>query len=182
MYSAIKEQIYTIEDIENLPEGEHADLIEGTIYMHASPLRIHQEISGRLLQKILNTIDRNDLPCKAYAAPFGVFINGEEDIYHYVEPDLSVICDPDKLTRRGCNGAPDWIIEIASPSSMQMDYIRKLALYEQAGVREYWIVNPENQTVRTYDFQDYDTAEWSFKDSIPVSILEDYTICIADLL
>ena len=82
---------------------------------------------------------------------------------------------------KGCNGAPDWIIEIVSFSSVTLDYIRKLDLYERAGVREYWIVNPDKQTVRTYDLENDDTNDYSFSDSIPVRLCEGFQICITEL-
>ena len=83
----------TIEDIENLPEGQHAELIDGVIYMQAAPMRIHQRLTGQLQHQILNHIEHAGKPCDVYAAPFAVYL-GED----YVEQDLSVICDPSKLT------------------------------------------------------------------------------------
>ena len=103
-----------------------------------------------------------------------------------MQPNISVICDKSKLTDKGCAGAPDWIIEIVSPSSMQRDYISKLSLYEHSGVHEYWIVNPDSQTVRTYLFDAGETAaytrEYSFNDSIPVSVCDGFRIRISDLI
>ena len=78
--------------------------------------------------------------CEVYAAPFAVFLN--KDDHNYIEPDISVICDKNKLDDRGCNGSPDWVIEITSPSDPQRDYGIKLFKYRTAGVREYWIINP----------------------------------------
>ncbi len=183
MGNAISEKdILTIEDIEALLEGERAELINGAMYMLSSQLRIHQRIVTRLSHAVLSRIDEGNRSCEAYVAPFAVFINGEDDIYNYVEPDFSVICDPSKLTDKGCNGAPDWIVEVVSPSTARNDYIYKLFLYDQAGVREYWIVDPEKGTVRTYRLEDEETTEYSFDDRIPVGILEDYSLCIAELL
>ena len=114
-------------------------------------------------------------------APFAVFLN--EDNTNYVEPDISVICDKDKLDNRGCNGAPDWIIEIASPSNQHMDYEIKLFKYRTAGVREYWIVNPMTHIVNVYDFENSkNTYQYRFDQDIPVSIYEHLTIRIEDLL
>ena len=106
----------------------------------APPSTTHQRICGRLHQAIANYIDSNDGNCEVFSAPFAVFLN--EDNKTYVEPDISVICEPDKLTERGCTSAPDWIIEIISPGNPEYDYVRKLNLYLDAGVREYWIVDP----------------------------------------
>ena len=100
----------------------------------------------------------------------------------YVEPDISVICSPEKLTDKGCNGAPDWIIEIVSPGSRRMDYYTKLFKYRTAKVREYWIVDPEKDRVTVYNFESEDTSEYTFSDTIQVGIFEDLKICISDTL
>ena len=94
------------------------------------------------------------------------------DRKNIVEPDISVICQPEKLTDKGCNGAPDWVIEIVSPSSRTMDYYNmKLLKYQTAGVREYWIVDYERNFVLVYDFQNGNVATYAFTDSIPVGRL-----------
>ena len=133
-----KEKVYTIDDIYALPDGERAELIDGQIYYMAPPSRTHQKISWRLHQIIGNYIDSKGGQCEVYAAPFAVFLS--EDDINYIEPDISVICDTSKLDEKGCHGAPDWIIEVVSPSSKRMDYYTKLFKYRTAGVKEYWIV------------------------------------------
>lgn len=116
-----------------------------------------------------------------FPAPFAVFLN--KDDQNYVEPDISVICDKDKLDDKGCNGAPDWIIEIVSPSSTRMDYAVKLFKYRTAGVREYWIVNPLKKAVQTYVFEgEEDSNLFSFEDEIPVHIFENLKIRVSELL
>lgn len=135
-----QEKIYTTKDIYSLPEGERAELIDGQLYMMAPPNTIHQRISHLLAWKIENYIQSKKGKCEVFAAPFAVFLN--KDDRNYVEPDISVICDKNKINDKGCDGAPDWIIEIASPSSTRMDYAIKLFKYRTGGVREYWIVNP----------------------------------------
>ena len=106
-----------------------------------------------------------------------------EDDKNYVEPDISVICNPDKLDDKGCNGAPDWVIEIVSPSSQRMDYLTKLFKYRTAGVREYWIVNPMTRIVQVYCFgEPEDSTQYSFDEEISVGIYNDLKIRIADLL
>ena len=95
----------------------------------------------------------------------------------YLEPDISVVCDKNKLNDHGCSGAPDWIIEIVSPSSRPMDYYTKLSLYRSAGVREYWIVDPMKQTILVYDMEhDSAPAIYSFADNIKVNIYDDLWI------
>lgn len=176
-----KEDIYTTADIYALPDGERAELIDGQIYDMAPPSRIHQKITGEIYAEIRNYIKRNDGKCEVYLAPFAVFLN--EDDRTYVEPDISVICDSDKLNEKGCNGAPDWIIEVVSPSSQRMDYMTKLFKYRTAGVKEYWIVNPATETVQTYCFGEIeDSGQYAFKEEIPVSIYLGFKINIAELL
>ena len=130
---------------------------------------------------IRNYIKSNSGSCEVYPAPFAVFLN--QDNYNYVEPDISIICDPNKMNDRGCNGAPDFIIEIVSPSSQRMDYLTKLFKYRTAGVREYWIVNPMTRIVQVYCFgEPEDSTHYSFDEEISVGIYSDLKICIADLL
>lgn len=172
---------YTIEDIYALPEGQRAELIDGQMYMMAPPMRIHQKLVSQFTTTISNYISSKHGDCEVYPAPFAVFLN--KDDRNYVEPDISVICDKSKLDDKGCNGAPDWIIEITSPSNPQNDYGIKLFKYRTAGVREYWIVNPSKQTVIVYDFENEEkTNQYSFDDTVPVCIYEDFNICIADML
>ena len=141
---------YTTADIEALPEGERAELINGELFRMDAPTLTHQDLLMQLAIEISLYIRKNKGPCRVLPAPFGVYI--KKDNLNYVEPDISVICDRDRLDQKGCHGAPDWVIEILSPSSMKMDCERKVKLYRDAGVREYWIVDPEKETVSVYDF------------------------------
>ena len=175
-----KSQLYTIDDIYNLPDGERAELIDGQIYYMAPPSRMHQRISTRLASLIDQYIDEHQGSCQVYAAPFAVFLN--DDSKNYVEPDISVICSPDKLTDRGCSGAPDWIIEIVSPSSRQMDYFTKLFKYRNSEVREYWIVDPSKQQILVYSFEQNTMEQYTFADTIKVGIYEDLHIDFSKLL
>ena len=143
-----QERIYTIEDIYNLPEGIRAELIDGQIYYMAPPTRRHQRIAGTLYRKIADYIDKKGGSCEVDIAPFAVFLN--ENDKNYVEPDISVICDQNKLNDKGCIGAPDWIIEIVSPGSRRTDYFTKLFKYRTAGVREYWIVQSQKMNIPEY--------------------------------
>lgn len=172
-------KIYTVNDIYALPDGERAELIDGRIYYMAPPSRKHQEISGELFGIIREYIKSKNGSCKPYAAPFAVFLN--ENDKNYVEPDISVICDPDKLNDHGCIGAPDWIIEIVSPGSRRMDYFTKLFKYRTAGVREYWIVDPDRNRVTVYDFESEDTRDYTFSDSVKANIYDDLYINFSDI-
>ena len=170
-----QERTYTIEDIYNLPEGTRAELIDGQIYYMAPPSKMHQEILGALYRKIADYIDAKKGDCKIYFAPFAVFLN--KDDINYVEPDISVICDPSKLDDKGCHGAPDWIIEIVSPGNPEHDYITKLGKYKAAGVREYWIVDPRKESITVYFFEGDVWAEhYRFSDAVPANIYDDLTI------
>ena len=174
-----QERIYTIDDIYALPDGERAELIDGQVYYMAPPSRKHQQIAGQLFRKIADYIDSNNGTCQPYIAPFAVFLN--EDDKNYVEPDISVIYDPDKLNDKGCVGAPDWIIEIVSPGSRSMDYAIKLFKYCTAGVKEYWIVDPDKNRVMVYNFNLNDMKEYSFTDDIPSGIYSEFTINLSVL-
>ena len=176
-----KSNTYTLDDIYALPEGQRAELIDGQIYDMAPPSPMHQELVMELSATLRDYIKKSGGPCKVYPAPFAVFLN--EDDRNYVEPDISVICDPSKVDNRGYQGAPDFIIEIVSPSSQRMDYLTKLFKYRTAGVREYWIVNPLQRTVQVYSFEGTeDSTQYSFDEEITVTIYGDLKSCVADLL
>jgi len=115
-----------------------------------------------------------DVDCEVYPAPFAVFLNEDEKIY--VEPDISVICDKAKLTDEGCKGAPDWVIEIVSPSSRPMDYNKKLFKYRNAGIREYWIVDYDRNLITVYNFEHDEMTDYTFKDKVKAGIYEDFEI------
>ena len=177
---AVKQlEYYTIDDIYNLPDGQRAELIDGELYLLATPSRIHQDIVMELSYLIKDFIMRKNGDCKVYPSPFAVFLNANHEIY--VEPDISVICDKSKLTDEGCKGAPDWIIEIVSPSSRQLDYNKKLFKYRTAGVREYWIVDPMNLRVTVYNFEQDAFEEYSFSDKVKVGIYDDFEIDFAGM-
>ena len=170
----IKEKTYTVDDIYALPEDERAELIDGQIYYMAPTTRKHQDVSMELSSQIKAYVRSKGGQCKVYAAPFAVYL--DESANTYVEPDISVICDKNKLTDKGCKGAPDWIIEIVSPASRRMDYYTKLFKYRTAGVREYWIVDPSKNQIIVYDFEHGDMEQFTFQDSIKAGIYEDLFI------
>lgn len=175
-----EERVYTIADIEALPEGQRAELIDGRMYMMATPSLNHQDILVWLSVRIFNFIETHKGKCRVVPAPFGVFI--KKDDRNYFEPDISVICDRDRLDQRGCHGAPDWVIEIVSPSSRRMDYRLKLPIYRETGVREYWIVDYSKRQVSVYLLQESDTpVVYSFTDTIPVAIYGDFSIDFSQL-
>lgn len=171
---ARKLESYTVEDIYALPEGERAELIDGQIYYMAPPSTRHQRIISDIHYQIKDYIIKNNGECEVFPAPFAVFLN--KDDKNYVEPDISVICDKNKITDRGCNGAPDWVIEIISPGNKEMDYYKKLFKYQAAKVREYWIVDPIKEMVMVYRFEKETMEQYSFGEDVPVGIYEGVSI------
>ncbi len=172
---------YTAEDFYNMPDDVRAELINGKLYYMASPSRIHQKILGELHFMILRYIKSKNGTCEVYPAPFSVQLQGENDTV--LEPDISVVCAPSKLNDRGCIGAPDWIIEIVSPSSVKHDYFVKLNLYINAGVREYWIVNPQDRNVTVYSLEQdmFHVKTYSFHDKIKAGIYDDLFIDFSEV-
>ena len=178
----VQTKSYTEEDYYNLPEDVRAELIDGyLVYNQAAPSRMHQTILMELSGTIREYIKSKHGPCKVYPAPFAVKL--KKDSETIVEPDISVICDHNKLTDRGCTGSPDWIIEIVSPSNSSYDYITKLNLYNDAGVREYWIVDPSKESVFVYYLEqtDFKVETYTFGDTIKVNIYEDLYNNFAEL-
>ncbi|MCM1542071.1 MAG: Uma2 family endonuclease [Blautia sp.] len=175
-------KLYTETDYYNLPEDVRAELIDGNlVYNQAAPARIHQAILSELHTVINNYIKSKKGSCRVYPAPFAVKLKENRDTI--VEPDISVICDRNKLTDQGCTGAPDWIIEIISPSTSSRDYVLKLNLYANAGVREYWIVDPIQKSIFVYYFEQksFKAEAYTFHDKIKVNIYEDLEIDFAAL-
>ena len=172
-------ECYTIDDIYNLPDGQRAELIDGELYMMATPGRIHQRLVMELSFRIRDYIGSKNGDCEVYPSPFAVFLNADEEIY--LEPDISVICDKDKLTDEGCKGAPDCIIEVVSPSSRPMDYNKKLFKYRTAGVREYWIVDSMKQLIMVYNFEHDTFGQYSFSDKVKAGIYVDFEIDFAGI-
>jgi Uma2 family endonuclease len=169
---------YTFADCLTWGENERIEIINGEAIMMAPPSRIHQEILTELTRQLANFLEGKW--CKVYPAPFGVRLfekdgNAPEDVDTLVEPDITVVCDRDKLDKHGCKGAPDLVIEILSPSSLRHDRLIKLGLYQRAGVREYWIVDPENKSVQVFlrdggSLQPYE--DYGREDVAKVNVLE----------
>lgn len=179
MNTARQLECYTIDDIYNLPDGQRAELIDGKLYMMATPGRIHQEIVKNLTYLIEDYIRHKKGDCKVYPSPFAVFLNTDNKLY--LEPDISVICDKNKLTDEGCKGSPDWVIEVVSPSSRVLDYNKKLLKYGTAKVKEYWIVDPVKQRITVYNFEYDAIEEYSFSDKVKAGIYEDLEIDFSEM-
>lgn len=177
----LKGRIYTSEDYWNLPDGQRAELIDGQLYDMAPPSRIHQKLIMEISAILRDYIRNKNVSCEVYPSPFAVNLNKDDKTY--VEPDISVICDKNKLTDKGCSGAPDFVAEIVSPSSRKMDYSTKNALYAEAGIREYWIVDSAKERTTVYRYEE-DAAPMiiPFDQPVVVGIYGDLQITISDLL
>lgn len=176
-----KETACTAQDYWNLPEGYRAELIDGELYDMAPPGFIHQKLVHQIAWTLENYIRSHHGSCEVIPAPFAVNLNADDSTY--LEPDLSVICDKNKLTDRGCEGAPDFIIEIVSPGSRKRDYFQKNALYSEAGVREYWIVDPERARTTVYRYEEDDIpAIIPFDRPVTAGIFPDLSLIMEELL
>lgn len=179
---------YTYSDYLSWQLKERVELIRGYLHrMAAAPARDHQEISGKIFRAFSIFLDHND--CKVYYAPFEVRFYDLEDptraITNVVEPDISVICDIDKLDDRGCLGAPDLIVEILSPSTSEKDLTDKYDLYESYGVREYWVVSPTEKTLLIYTLDascHYQPSRLFVRgDVVKSSVLEGFSLDLSEV-
>lgn len=146
-------EFHTYGDYAKWTEEMRYELIEGIAYaMGPAPTRRHQQVTGEMFRQIADALENS--PCRPYIAPFDVRLpranEADEDVDTVVQPDISVICDKSRLDERGCRGAPDWIVEVLSSGTASHDQIVKRALYERAGVREYWLVHPVDRVVAIY--------------------------------
>lgn len=144
---------HTYADYCSWPDDVRYELIDGVAYaMGPAPVRRHQGILGEVFRQVANILDGS--PCRPYIAPFDVRLPKadeiDNDVDTVVQPDLVVICDRAKLDDKGCRGAPDWVVEVLSPSTAGHDQILKRALYQRVGVREYWLVHPVDRIVTIY--------------------------------
>lgn len=148
---------FTYADYREWPGDERWELIDGEAYaMAPAPSISHQTLAGQLFRQIDEALD--GAPCRALIAPVDVLLpapdENEDHVSTVVQPDILVVCDPEKITERNVRGAPDWIIEVLSPVTVRHDHLTKRALYERAGVREYWLVHPVDRVVTVYTLKD----------------------------
>jgi Uma2 family endonuclease len=166
------------------------EIIDGIVYLFSAPVRKHEESTVAFVSRAWTFIRKRKGKCKVYTAPFDVRfpIDGETDdkkIYNVVQPDIVVVCDPAKLDEKGCIGAPDLIVEVLSPSTFKYDCNYKFNLYEAAGVKEYWIVDPKAKTARVFLLQpdgryDFGTV-YECNQKAPVHIFEGLEIDMNEL-
>ncbi|MEE3393682.1 MAG: Uma2 family endonuclease [Lachnospiraceae bacterium] len=163
--------LFTVHDLERLPDDNRVELIHGVIYDMASPNTVHQILVTEIWSSLRKYINDNHGSCIPMLAPYDVQIL--KDDFNMLVPDVLVVCDKNKLTKKNLQGAPDLIIEVTSPSSVKYDRITKLSIYSEANVREYWIVDPVNKVILVYHLEKtYISEKYSFTDIVPVGIFD----------
>ena len=182
---------YTYADYLTWLDDKSRELIHGFIRMMSpAPRSIHAVISYNISWQLGAFLKKNKGKCKVFSAPFDVRFpkqgeTADNKIDTVVQPDICVICDLSKIDKYGCCGAPDMIVEILSPSTLKKDVTEKFALYEEHGVKEYWIVHPEDKAITIFLLQEdgkYDAgALYEWEGEIPVSIFDNYFIDMNDI-
>ena len=189
-YYLSRSQRYTYADYQKWLDDKRRELINGIVYDFGAPRRVHSQISSYLLSVINWFIRGRKGKCKIYHAPFDVRFpkNGEtadDKIYSVVQPDICVICDPKKLDEKGCIGAPDLIVEVQSPSTAKKDMNEKFFLYEESGVKEYWVVYPKEKALTVFLLQEngkYNAGTtYEYEAKAPVSIFKGLEIDLKEL-
>lgn len=177
-----EKKLFTLKDYYALPEGQRVELIDGRFYDMAAPSVAHQMVSGKLLFRFMTYISEKGGRCIPLAAPLDVQLDCDD--YTMVEPDFLVVCDKSKITRKCVVGAPDFIVEILSPSNRATDTFVKLKKYAQAGVREYWIADPDKGRLIAYFFEEDDVPVIYGADAVvPVKIFGgELQLSVAELL
>ena len=176
--------IYSYADYLRWTFEERVELIKGKLYeMSPAPVRVHQEISINILSQLIKYLE--DKPCRVYHAPFDVRLpsgknSSDEQVYSVVQPDICIICDLSILDEKGCNGSPNMVAEILSPSTAKKDLTEKLALYEENQIPEYWIIYPKDQIIEIYLLESSGRyglpSRYTASDMVPVRALGNVTV------
>ncbi|HYK77636.1 MAG TPA: Uma2 family endonuclease [Daejeonella sp.] len=160
---------------------DRVELLQGKVSKMTGPSRLHQRVSGNIFLALGNYLESQ--PCQVYSAPFDVRFpkesKADEDIYTVLQPDICVVCDPGKLDDRGCIGAPDIVVEILSPGNNKKELLNKYRIYEEFGVREYWIVSPSEKTFFKYTLVDgkyYPSKLFTLSEKVHSDILPGFTL------
>ncbi len=184
-------QRYTYSDYLTWFDNRRRELIDGFIHLMSAPNEIHARLSSAIIWSLNTFVRKRKGKCRVYHAPFDVRLplrglTDDDKIYNVVQPDLCVICDLSKLDGRGCIGAPDLIVEVLSPSTLKYDWNYKFNLYEKAGVKEYWIIDPKAQTINVFLLQEngeYDLGTvYDYEQQVPVNIFKGLEINLKSLL
>ena len=182
---------FTYADFMRIPESNHImEILNGILKLFAAPATVHAQITAVLLGRLFNFIDRKKGKCRVFHNPFSVRLSldgstDDDKIVNVVQPDICVICDLSKLDKQGCFGHPDLIVEVLSPKHRKRDLVEKFNLYEAAGVREYWIIDPKKKTLKVFLLQPdgrYDLGTvYECGQKAPVYILEGLEIDLNEL-
>ena len=172
---------YTYEDYCSWDDDKRYELIDGVVWLMSAPLSAHQIICKGIFRQLDSFLIAKS--CEAFYAPFDVRLNPDGADDTVVQPDIFVVCDLSKIDRRGLRGAPEMIVEILSPSTASYDRVTKFNKYLEAGVREYWIVDPDSKTVTACVLKDgnYVTRAYAEADDAPVTVLEGCVIRLAEV-
>lgn len=182
------EQKHCYGDYLTWPDNVRYELLDGEAYLMApAPDLVHQDVAGEIFRQVANKLQGK--PCRPFIAPVDVRLpkrnEADEAIDTVVQPDVLVVCDPSKLDRRGVRGAPDWVVEVLSPSTAGHDQIKKLKIYERHGVREYWLVHPIDRVLTIYRLQENEYGKpeiVELQGSTAVSVLPDVEILWDELV
>lgn len=162
---------YTLDDYYALPDEQRVELIDGYFYDMSSPTFGHQSIGGEIYRQIANYIMEHGGDCRPFIAPVDVQLDCDNKTM--VQPDVGIVCDPSKIKRFGIYGAPDFLVEVISPSTKKKDYALKLSKYMEAGVREYWILDFRQEKILVYFFEsDIYPVIYGFDQPVPVNIYD----------
>ena len=173
---------YTYADYEKWDDDVRCELIDGVVFAMAAPTVRHQRVNGEIFVQLKNFL--RGKACEVFISPFDVRLNYNEADDVVVQPDILVICDKSKIENgKHCCGAPDFVVEVLSPSNSEHDTMVKLGKYLKAGVREYWIVDPENKIVAAHRLLDkqYTTVAYDAQDTAPVMVLEGCSINLSEV-
>ena len=166
-----KQGEYTVEDYYALPDERRVELIDGVIYEMTAPTGEHQMIAGEVYYQLMACAEKCGMECMPFISPIDVQL--DKDDKTMVQPDVIIICDLRLMTKKVVYGAPEFVMEVLSPSTKSKDLLIKLRKFKEAGCLEVWMVDPYKKTVTTYDFR---SEEWpviySFGDKVPVAISE----------
>ncbi len=168
-----KQGEYTTEDYYALPNARRVELIDGVFYDMSPPAFVHQGVAGEIYRQIANFIRENKEECVTGVSPVDVRLDCDNRTM--VQPDVLIVCDRSKIMHWGIMGAPDFVLEVLSPSTSRKDCIKKLVKYLEAGVREYWIIDPDKKKLVKYDLEEENmtpSVVCSLSGSMPVSIYQ----------
>ena len=170
-YKTDRNGSYTLDDYYALPDDQRVELIDGYFYEMSSPTFGHQSIGGEIYRQIANYIMEHGGSCRPFIAPVDVQLDCDDKTM--VQPDVGIVCDTSKIKRFGIYGAPDFVVEVISPSTKKKDYALKLSKYMEAGVREYWILDFALEKILVYFFEsDIYPVIYGFDQLVPVNIYD----------